>query len=179
MTLIEVLAIIIIHFVADFMFQDEKWALGKSKKLSDLFAHTITYSVVWFIIGVAIFMKKDYLAIYEVVKFNNIVFFKVVAFTIITFLAHTITDYFTSRDVSKKFAEETPFHIRIVGNFFEVGDIIVCNDTQLIVIGKNSEEELKVKKYNSLPNFGAFAIIGIDQVLHYAQLFGTYYLLTR
>jgi hypothetical protein len=35
------------------------------------------------------------------------------------------------------------------------------------------------KHYGSpIPNFGAFSIIGLDQVLHYAQLFLTYYLLT-
>ena len=36
------------------------------------------------------------------------------------------------------------------------------------------------KYYGSpIPNFGAFSIIGFDQVLHYAQLFLTYYLLTK
>lgn len=29
-----------------------------------------------------------------------------------------------------------------------------------------------------IPNFGAFSVIGFDQVLHYAQLFATFYLLT-
>ena len=36
------------------------------------------------------------------------------------------------------------------------------------------------KYYGSpIPNFGAFSIIGLDQVLHYAQLFLTYYLLSK
>ena len=35
------------------------------------------------------------------------------------------------------------------------------------------------KYYGSpIPNLGAFSIIGLDQVLHYAQLFATFYLLT-
>jgi hypothetical protein len=60
-------------------------------------------------------------------------------FWIITFVAHTITDYFSSIIVSNKFAK---------------------------------------KEYEtSIPNTGPFTIIGIDQVLHYIQLFGTYYLL--
>ena len=63
---------------------------------------------------------------------------QVFGFLGITFIFHTITDYFTSRIVSKKFEE---------GN---VG--------------------------SAPPNFGAFTIIGIDQVLHYIQLFTTYYL---
>jgi hypothetical protein len=41
-----ILAIIIIHWIADFVFQDEKWALGKSKNWSDLLKHTYLYSMV-------------------------------------------------------------------------------------------------------------------------------------
>jgi hypothetical protein len=63
----------------------------------------------------------------------------VLAFVGITFVAHTITDYITSRIVSRKFAN---------------------------------------KEFGSpIPNTGAFTVIGFDQVLHYIQLFGTYYLL--
>lgn len=37
----------------------------------------------------------------------------------------------------------------------------------------------KEKKYGSpIPNLGAFSMIGFDQVLHYTQLFLTYWLLT-
>ena len=41
--------IIVIHFIADFICQDEKWALGKSKNWSDLLSHTFTYSCIWII----------------------------------------------------------------------------------------------------------------------------------
>jgi hypothetical protein len=131
LTLTEIFAIIFIHWIADFVFQDEKWALGKSKNWSDLLAHTATYTLMWWSpIMVLLIFYSNTLPITGTQVFG---------FLGITFIAHTITDYFTSRIVSKKFAN---------------------------------------KHYGSaIPNFGAFTVIGIDQVLHYVQLFLTYYLL--
>jgi hypothetical protein len=124
MNLTEIFTILIIHWIADFVLQDEKWALGKSKNIDDLLLHTSIYSFIWFIIGIFVFPIE-----------------KVMLFWIITFITHTITDYFTSRIVSKKFANN---------------------------------------HYGSaIPNFGAFTIIGFDQVLHYIQLFLTYYYLKQ
>lgn len=135
--LLVVLAIIIIHWFADFLMQDEKWALGKSKNWSDLLSHTVTYSLVWLVIGIICEFTRMCLTL-EVTKFN---YLPILYFSLITFIAHTITDYFTSRIVSKKFANQ---------------------------------------QYGSpIPNFGGFTIIGIDQVLHYAQLFLTYYFLSN
>lgn len=95
MSLIEIFSIIIIHFIADFIMQDEKWALSKSKNWKDLLYHTYTYSFIWMLIG-------------SILKITDIVNWApgtLTLFVIITFIAHTITDYFTSRIVSKKFAE--------------------------------------------------------------------------
>ena len=133
-TLTEILLIIIIHWVADFIMQDEKWALGKSKNWRDLVMHTLLYSTIWWFPALTflLYFSPDIKSIDELM-------FKSLLFVFITFVAHTITDYFTSRIVSKKFEN---------------------------------------KHYgSSIPNFGAFTIIGIDQVLHYVQLFTTYYLL--
>ena len=117
--------IVLFHFIADFIFQAEEWAVNKSKSNSALFRHVAMYTIIWSMLGLFIFADP----------------FKYLAFLVITFVAHFITDYFTSRIVSKKFA--------------------------------NNE-------YGSpIPNFGAFTVIGFDQVLHYGQLFGTYYLLTK
>lgn len=136
MTLIEIFTIIIIHWIADFIMQDEKWALGKSKNWSDLLFHTFTYSLLWWIpiMTIALYLQLSN----EIVSdFMN----KGALFILITFICHTATDHITSRIASKKFAEG---------------------------------------KYGSaIPNFGAFTIIGFDQVLHYMQLFSTYYLLTK
>jgi len=81
--------IVVMHWIADFVFQAEKWSLGKSKELASLLKHTVTYSVLWYL-PVSI-MTGDWI--------NSI------AFVGITFVAHTMTDYFTSRVVSKKFAK--------------------------------------------------------------------------
>lgn len=135
MTLIEIFTIIIVHWIADFIMQDEKWALGKSKNWKDLLSHTVVYSYIWVIAFCIILgVKGIRLSMFGYIYLSFL-------FGVITFIAHTITDYFTSRIVSKKFAEG---------------------------------------KYGSaIPNFGAFTLIGFDQVLHYIQLFGTYYLLCK
>lgn len=125
MNLIEIFSIFIIHWIADFIFQDEKWALGKSKNNFDLTTHTIVYSLLWYLP--------------MCMMLNN--FLLPLLFVIITFIFHTITDYFTSRIVSKKFAKQ------------EYG--------------------------STIPNLGAFSWIGFDQILHYLQLFGTYWLLIK
>lgn len=135
LTLTEIFSIILIHWFADFIMQDEKWALGKSKNWSDLLLHTVTYSFIWLVIGYIIgFLKQNQT---ESINYLIASFW----FFLITFIAHTITDYFTSRIVKRKFER---------------------------------------KEYGtSIPNTGAFTVIGIDQVLHYIQLFTTYYYLKQ
>lgn len=118
------LFIIVIHWIADFVFQDEKWAINKSKNNLALLSHTIVYSCIWLIPAFCL------------LGIENGTYF-----VLITFLAHTITDYFTSKIVSKKF-----------------------NKNQL---------------GSSIPNLGAFSVIGFDQVLHYVQLFLTFYMLNN
>lgn len=92
-----IIAISFIHWVADFVFQTDKMAQGKSKNWNDLLRHTWVYSMVWFIVG-------NFLQI-----FNEGVFFPkwfVIQFFLITFICHTIQDYFTSRLNSKLWAEK-------------------------------------------------------------------------
>ena len=81
--------IVVMHWIADFIFQAEEWSLGKSKTWTPLLKHTAIYSILWYF-PVAI-MTGEWLLPF--------------AFVGITFFAHTITDYFTSRVVSKKFAK--------------------------------------------------------------------------
>lgn len=122
MNLIEIFSIILIHWFADFVLQTDKQAKGKSKNWSDLLSHTGIYSLVWLIPSLIIFFNQLEIGI-----------IKALSFVLITFIAHTITDYFTSRLNSKLWAK---------------------GDTH---------------------NF--FVSVGFDQVLHYIQLFTTYYLL--
>lgn len=129
--------IIVVHWIADFIFQPEELALAKSTSVKALLGHTIIYSIMWtFFAGVLFSSECDSSAFGYCVDL-----IKVSEFILITFVIHTITDYFTSKIVKRRFDS---------------------------------------KYYGSpIPNFGAFTIIGFDQVLHYAQLFGTYYLLTK
>ena len=127
--------IILIHYLADFICQDEKWAVGKSKNNRDLLSHTLTYSLIWIIpVGFMFYWVRPN----EIVNWYIL---HALIFACVTLIAHTITDNFTSRLVSKLFAD---------------------------------------KRYgSSIPNFGAFSAIGFDQVLHYGQLFLTFYLLSK
>lgn len=112
--------IILVHWVADFIFQPHSWAKNKSSSWKALLSHTFLYTIIW-MIPVAIVNDGD---------------LRVIPFLGLTFLFHTITDYFTSRVVKQKFEEE------------DFG--------------------------NSIPNDGAFTVIGFDQVLHYLQLILTW-----
>jgi len=132
-----ILYIITVHWIADFIFQAEVWAVNKSTSNMDLFSHVFTYTLMFGLFGGFIFSNPcDYSAFGYCVDLS-----KLFPFLGITFIAHFITDYITSRIVKRKF--------------------------------ENNE-------YGSpIPNFGAFTIIGFDQVLHYTQLFLTYHFLTN
>lgn len=118
-------SVVIAHYFADFVWQDEKWAIGKRTSIKLLLKHTITYSVVLtgLLLGV-LWIKPLY------------IFY----FFLFNFIAHTIVDYFTSKVVGKKFDEKH--------------------------FGSN------------IPNFGAFSMIGLDQLIHYICLFTSLYFLT-
>lgn len=137
MNLIEIFSIILIHWFADFVLQTDKQAKGKSKNWSDLLSHTFAYSLVWLFIGGCIYLQKfkpyNAQSNLELNVYWSYYIPRGLFFVLITFIAHTITDYFTSRLNSKLWAK---------------------GDTH---------------------NF--FISVGFDQVLHYIQLFTTYYLL--
>lgn len=133
--MLEAFIIIVIHYIADFVFQDERWAVGKSKSIDLLLRHTWVYSVIWIIpIDILISIKFPF-------KSSGWMIMTTMFFVLITFVFHTITDYFTSKITSRLYA--------------------------------------KGKFGSSIPNLGFFSMIGFDQVLHYAQLFLTYCILTK
>lgn len=100
MTLIEIFTIILIHWLADFVLQTDKQAKGKSKEWYPLIEHTFTYSITWFVVG-------GFIYVFGIMHLG-----KLILFTIITFIAHTTTDYFTSRLNAKLWAKGN------VHNFF-------------------------------------------------------------
>ena len=83
MNLIEILSILGIHWFADFVLQTDKQAKNKSNNWNDLLSHITTYSLVWIIPAIIM------------LGYNGAIF------VIVTLVAHTITDYFTSRLNSK------------------------------------------------------------------------------
>lgn len=127
--------LILIHTIADFLFQTEDMARGKSKNIWKLLKHTTVYTIVFYF-GFVFCYAINHQTLSEMD-----LTLKVFWFFPITFIFHTITDYITSRITSRLF-------------------------------------EKKIY-YTGIPNFGAFSVIGIDQVLHYAQLFLTYYYVTN
>ena len=130
MNLIEILGIIIVHWVADFVLQSDEDAKGKSKYMKNLVSHTLLYSLFWITPLLAYATLSDFYHL----KVNNIIH-NTFDFVVITFIFHTITDYFTSRLNAKLWAEQ---------------------------------------KTHSF-----FVSIGFDQVLHYAQLFITFYIIYK
>lgn len=122
MNLIEIFLILIIHWIADFILQTNSQAKGKSKEWRPLLEHTVSYTLCWIPF---LYFTKWYLNIDGINLLG--------LFLPITFIAHTITDYFTSRLNSKLWAQGK------VHNFF--------------------------------------VSIGFDQILHYVQLFLTYWIL--
>lgn len=109
MSLLEIFAIITIHWVADFVLQTDKQAKGKSKNWGDLLTHTGVYSLVWLSIGGCIYLQqfKPYNPTHN--DTMNIYWQhwipRGLLFVLITFIIHTITDYFTSRLNSKLWAK--------------------------------------------------------------------------
>ena len=101
-----VLGIIVIHWFADFVLQTEEMAQGKSKNWSDLLNHTMTYSLIWYVIGtILIVVNLNW-------PFFDYPSWALTKFVVITFIAHTATDYYTSR-VNSMLWEKKEVH-----NFF-------------------------------------------------------------
>lgn len=79
-TIILIMQIIFIHWVADFICQSDWMALNKSSSMNALLAHTGVYSLCWFVL-----------------HFTGLTNHQVVLFVLITFVIHTTQDFLTSR----------------------------------------------------------------------------------
>lgn len=88
--------IILIHWVADFVLQTDNQAKGKSTSWKWLLSHTGTYSLVWLVI-ICFLFPADW-DFYQRGLYS-------IYFAGITFVCHTITDYFTSRLNSRLWKE--------------------------------------------------------------------------
>lgn len=100
-----IIAIFIIHWLADFVCQSDKQAKGKSTSILDLLSHTITYSFIWLLLG-TIYMS------FQPDQYINVVFF-----VGITFGFHTLTDFFTSK-LNSKLWKDSVRYSKSPHNFF-------------------------------------------------------------
>ena len=132
-TLIFVILVFWIHWFADFIMQDEEWAVTKSYDNHNLLLHTYTYSGMWFIAGLIYSFPAFWSELNSQDYFELMIKF-VFVFPLITFITHTITDYFTSKETSKlyknkKFGSSIPN----LGFFSMIGFDQCLHYTQLFV----------------------------------------------
>ena len=98
-TFYQIITVILMHFVFDFIFQSHWMASNKSKSNKALGAHVTVYSI-----GLIIIAMNYNLSLYNSflwVSFNTV--------------AHFITDYFTSRASSKRFGNNWHDFFCVVG----------------------------------------------------------------
>jgi len=158
MNLLEILSIVVLHWIFDFVLQTEEEAINKSKDLLYLLRHTIKYSYCWIFTGIIITLITIYnypelIKEKEGVDLTVEMFTNILLFGIVTLIFRTSTDYFTSRFNKTLLPKRDLTYTHV--------------DKQLIYFPKG-------ENYH---NF--FVKIGFDQVLYYFQLFTTYYLLFR
>lgn len=118
MTITEIILILGIHWIADFVLQTDEMAKGKSKDFKILLTHTITYSAVFLIIG----------SLFKVTGLITPEPGILTHFVIVTLIAHTAQDYFTSRLNSKLYNDG-----RTHGFFVSIGFDQLLHFTQLLI----------------------------------------------
>lgn len=145
--IIEIIAILFIHWIADFFSQSDAEATGKSTSNKWLIQHTSKYSLTWLIAGVWLMITPDV----SIIPNKN--WEMVFIFVSLTFVFHTIQDYITGR-INKGFIPKRT------------------------LIKDNGKTKLfEVEQPESFRKF--FNVIGIDQFLHYSQLFICYLLIFK
>lgn len=92
---IQILIILFIHWVADFLLQTKDMAMNKSKSNFWLALHVGVYALTFFIPGIFFGAYSGYFTADQLV-----------VFTIVTFVCHFVTDYLTSRWTSKLYADQ-------------------------------------------------------------------------
>ncbi len=161
--MIDIIIILIIHWVADFILQSRWMGNNKSKELKPLFAHTLVYSSCWIVL-------------YPILGTN------VFWFMLITFVTHTFVDYFTSKASAWAYLKSVnPFVLLLDTNRISAGDELQPMQGQAVkVLYKIDDSGLGYKylvtdlKQNSDYMHLMWSIIGFDQLLHAIQLILTY-----
>ena len=90
----QIILLLFIHWVADFLLQNESMAKNKSKSNGWLLLHVLTYSFSWLFIGAVLYFYNEIFTVKQIL-----------AFVYITFVCHFTTDYLTSRWTSKLYKD--------------------------------------------------------------------------
>lgn len=114
MSIYAILYLLLTHWVADFLCQSDWMATNKSKDSGALIAHTFVYSIVFMFS--LLFMLKLSLGF-------------ILQFGMITFAAHTATDYVTSRINAQLWADK-----KVHWFFVSIGFDQFLHFTQIFII---------------------------------------------
>lgn len=98
LSLFDAFVLLVVHFFADFVTQTHWQAVNKCKDNEALTQHVFTYSLCWVVPMTCLFYMGPY-NLYGAIALG-------ISFSFISFVAHWITDYYTSRLNSKLWAKE-------------------------------------------------------------------------
>jgi hypothetical protein len=98
MEIAQILEMIILHWIADFLSQSRKVARAKSSSNKALLEHTWIYSGIFALALIPYSIRFVDGTLVEIAG-------KILAFFLITFVCHTITDYYSSRCTNRYYKE--------------------------------------------------------------------------
>ena len=118
LNLLEIFCILFIHWFADFPMQNTEEATNKSTSNEMLLKHTSKYIMIWLIISILYFLYFGLTTPY----LNSKLFINIMLFNIVTFIIHTITDYYSSR-ITKNLFEKKLYYQNLpkLGAFSIIG----------------------------------------------------------
>lgn len=113
-----VIIVLLAHWVADFILQTDWQAKNKSINNKALLSHVATYSGLMFIVALALFLDVQ----------------KAFIFWLVTFGAHGLTDYCTSRIVKKYYEKGDTHNMFVVIGFDQILHYLQLYSTFLLLL---------------------------------------------
>lgn len=152
------------HWIADFILQSRRDAEAKSHDVVALIRHVSGYIIFMTTVALFVFKREE----------------DVVCFFLITFVAHFITDYFTSKASTYAYLKtQDTFELLCDYNHYKAGDILTSPQGTVRVnanISGGWYNVILLKTYDKW-NKIFWSIIGFDQLLHVTQILLTIQLL--